>query len=187
MAEALLTSRLAGLGSAVTVRSGGMLGEGEPPRPEAIAAMAGYGLDIAAHRSRRVTAEDLEAADLTLAMARENLRYAVVTAPSAWQRAFTLRELVRRGEAVGPRPPGEDLAGWLARAHDGRERTALLGDSADDDVADPTGGPPAGYAETAAILSGLLDNLVGLCWATPPGVTGGRGSAERPGRTWPGG
>ena len=174
MAEALLTNRLSARGSAAAVRSGGMLGDGEPPRPEAITVMAGYGLDIAAHRSRLVTAEDLEAADLTLAMARENLRHAVVTAPAVWPRAFTLKELVRRGEAVGPRAPGEDLAGWLARAHDGRERTALLGDSAADDVADPTGGPPGGYAETAAMLSGLLDQLAGLCW-----------SAERPGRIWP--
>jgi protein-tyrosine-phosphatase len=141
-----------------------MLGDGEPPHPEAITAMAGFGLDISAHRSRRVIAQDLEAADLTLAMARENLRHAVVTAPAAWPRAFTLRELVRRGEVVGQRGPEESLAAWLARAHHGRERAALLGDSPTDDVADPAGGPPDGYAETATILSGLLDRLVGLCW-----------------------
>jgi protein-tyrosine phosphatase len=164
MAEALLTSRLAALGSDVTVGSAGMLGDGEPPYPEAITVMAGYGLDIAAHRSRRVTAEDLEAADLTLAMARENLRHAVVTAPAIWPRAFTLRELVRRGGAVGYRAGAEGLAEWLARAHDGRERTALLGVSAADDVADPAGGPQRGYAETAAILSDLVDELAGLCW-----------------------
>jgi protein-tyrosine phosphatase len=165
MAQALLTDRLATQGSAATVQSGGMLGDGQPPPPEAIAAMAGYGLDIAAHRSRRVTAQDLEGAGLTLAMARENLRHAVVAAPAVWPRAFTLRELVRRGDVVGPRAPAESLAGWLARAHDGRERTALLGDSAADDVADPTGGPPGAYTETAAILSGLIDRLVDLCWA----------------------
>jgi protein-tyrosine phosphatase len=165
MAEALLTSRLTALGSDATVRSAGMLGDGEPPYPEAITVMAGYGLDIAAHRSRRVTAEDLESADLTLAMARENLRHAVVTAPAIWPRAFTLRELVRRGGAVGRRAPAEALAGWLARAHDGRERTALLGESAADDVADPAGGPQRGYTETAAILSDLVGELAGLCWA----------------------
>jgi low molecular weight protein-tyrosine phosphatase len=164
MAEALLTDRLAALGSAATVRSGGMLGDGEPPRPEAIAVMAGYGLDISDHRSRRVTAEDLEAADLTLAMARENLRHAVVTASAIWPRAFTLRELVRRGGAVGPRASTESLADWLARAHDGRERAALLGDSVADDVPDPTGGPLRGYIQTAATLSALLDQLAGLCW-----------------------
>jgi protein-tyrosine phosphatase len=164
MAQALLTDRLTALGSRAAVRSGGMLAGGEPPRPEAMAVMAGYGLDITAHRSRQATAEDLEAADLTLAMAREHVRYAVVTAPAVWPRAFTLKELVRRGGTVGPRAEGEDLAAWLARAHDGRERSALLGDSAADDVADPAGGPPAGYAETAAALAGLLDQLAGLCW-----------------------
>jgi protein-tyrosine phosphatase len=164
MAQALLIDRLAARGRAVTVRSGGMLGDGEPPRPEAITAMAGYGLDIASHRSRRVTADDLERADLTLALARENLRYAVVTAPAVWPRAFTICELVRRGLAIGRRPSGESLNGWLARAHAGRERAALLGDSRDDDVADPTGGPQRGYTQTAAILSGLADQLVRLCW-----------------------
>jgi protein-tyrosine phosphatase len=164
MAQALLTDRLGALGRAATVRSGGMLGDGEPPRPEAITAMAGFGLGIASHRSRRVTAGDLERADLTLALARENLRYAVVTAPAIWPRAFTICELVRRGQAIGRRLPGESLAGWLARAHAGRERAALLGDSADDDVADPTGGPQRGYTETAAILSRLADQLVRLCW-----------------------
>lgn len=165
MAEALLTRRLAASGSDASVRSAGMLGDGEPPSPEAITVMAGYGLDIAEHRSRQVTAEDLEAADLTLALAREHLRHAVVTAPGIWPRAFTLRELVRRGGALGPRAAGEDLACWLARAHSGRERSALLGDSAADDVADPAGGPQRGYAETAAILSDLVDQLAGLAWA----------------------
>jgi protein-tyrosine phosphatase len=180
MAQALLTDRLAALGQAVTVRSGGMLGDGEPPRPEAIAAMASYGLDITAHRSRRVTTDDLEQADLTLAMARENLRYAVVTAPAIWPRAFTISELVRRGQAIGPRLPGESLADWLARAHAGRQRAALLGDSPDDDVADPTGGPQRGYAKTAVILSGLADQLVRLGWGPADGpFTGAPGAAGR--------
>ena len=43
MAEALLARRLAALGSAAAIRSGGMLGDGEPPRPEVISVMAGYG------------------------------------------------------------------------------------------------------------------------------------------------
>ncbi len=166
MAQALLTARLAGLERPVTVRSGGVLGDGEPPCREAIAAMAAFGLDISGHRSRRITANDVESADLTLAMARENLRYAVAEAPAAWPRTFTIKEIVRRGGALGPRLPGQSLAAWLARAHDGRQRTALLGDSADDDVADPAGGPRRGYIQTAALLSGLADDLVSLCWAT---------------------
>lgn len=164
MAQALLTRQLAALGVAASVRSGGLLAGGEPPRAEVITAMAGYGLDVASHRSRQVTPDDLERADLTLAMAREHLRHAVVAAPAVWPRAFTLRELVRRGGAIGHRPPGESLADWLARAHDGRKRAALLGDSSDDDVADPAGGPQHGYTETATALNGLLGQLVELCW-----------------------
>jgi protein-tyrosine phosphatase len=164
MAEALLTRRLAGLGSPASVRSRGLLGGGQPSASEVITVMATYGLDVAAHRSRQVTTGDLERADLILAMAREHLRHAVVAVPSAWPSAFTLKELVRRGEAIGRRPAAESLADWLARAHEGRQRAALLGDSPDDDIADPIGGPPHGYTETAALLSQLLNRLVELCW-----------------------
>ena len=164
MAEALLTRRMNELGSDTTVRSAGMLGDGNPPYPEVVSAMAGYGLDVSSHRSRRVTQEDLERSDLTLAMARENLRHAVVTAPSVWPQSFTLRELVRRGTAIGLRSREESLAAWLGRVHEGRERAALLGDSPEDDVADPAGGPWHHYEETAAVLSGLVDRLVDLCW-----------------------
>ena len=103
-------------------------------------------------------------------MARENLRYAVVTEPGAWPRAFTLKELIRRGERIGPRPPGEPFAAWLARAHDGRARASLLGDSADDDVPDPAGAPLRAYADTAALLDGLMTRLAELGWAhaAPP-------------------
>lgn len=164
MAQALLGRRLAALGCAAAVHSAGILGAGEPARREAVSVMAGYGIDISTHHSRRVTAEDLDRADLTLAMAREHVRHAVVTAPAAWPRTFTLAELVRRGRAVGPRGPGESLPGWLARAQAGRQRAALLGSSADDDVADPAGGPMPAYERAAAVLSQLVDRLVELCW-----------------------
>src|ERR1700722_333921 len=124
MAAALLARRLS------------ELGVGDPPDPEVISVMAGYGIDIAAHRSRVACAADLAHAGLVLAMARDNLRYAVVTEPGTWPRAFTLRELIRRGERIGPRRPDEPLSGWLSRAHEGRVRAALLGDSAEDDVPD---------------------------------------------------
>ena len=167
MAAALLARELSARGAAVSVPSAGMLGSGEPPAPLAVSAMADWGLDISAHRSRLVSADDLAAADLTLAMARVHLRHAVVTVPAAWPRAFTLKELVRRGTQIGPRPPGTKLADWLALAHEGRDRTALLGDSADDDIDDPIGGPPQAFAATAGLLGDLACRLAGLCWPAP--------------------
>jgi protein-tyrosine phosphatase len=169
MAEALLIARLGGLRIPVEVRSAGLiherlLQEGEPPPPGAISALASFGLDISGHRSRRVTVTDLSWAGLVLGMAREHLRHAVVTVPDTWPRAFTLKELVRRGEEIGPAKPAEPLADWLDRVHEGRERAALLGDSPVDDMADPMGGPPRAYADTAALLDELTGQLAGLCW-----------------------
>jgi protein-tyrosine phosphatase len=165
MAAALLARRLSELGAAARVRSAGMLRGGDPPYPEVISVMAGYGIDIAAHRSRVACAADLAHANLVLALARDNLRYAVVTEPGTWPRAFTLRELIRRGERIGPRPPGEPFPGWLSRAHEGRERTALLGDSAEDDVPDPSGKPLREYVDTARLLDRLVARLAELGWA----------------------
>jgi protein-tyrosine-phosphatase len=165
MAAALLARRLSELGVAARVRSAGMLRGGDPPYPEVISVMARYGIDIAAHRSRVACAADLARASLVLAMARDNLRYAVVTEPGAWPRAFTLRELIRRGDRIGPRPAGEPLSGWLSRVHAGRERAALLGDSADDDVPDPAGRPFSAYADVADLLDRSAARRAELGWA----------------------
>ena len=163
MAEALLARGLAGSGATACVCSAGLLREGVPPPPEVIRAMAGRGLDVARHRSSVLRAEALEGAGLVLGMAREHVRHAVVADPATWPRAFTLKEVVRRGEATGPGQAGESLACWLARMHAGRDRWALLGDSPADDVADPFGGPPEAYAASATQIEDLVGRLVVLC------------------------
>jgi len=168
MAQAFLARELAARGVAATVRSAGTAGRGAAPPPEVVSVMAGHGLDVSAHRGRQLTAADLTGADLVLTLAREHLRHAVVAAPEAWPRAFTMREAVRRGRKAGGRAPGEPLAGWLERLHDGRSRLALLGDSADDDVADPMGGPLSDFAATAAGLAGLMAELADLGWHPLP-------------------
>lgn len=165
MAAPLLARRLAALGVTVPVRSAGTLRCGDPPHPEVISVMASYGIQTASHRSRVTCPNDLAQATLVLAMSRENLRYAVIAAPGAWPRTFTLKELIRRGERIGPRPPEEPFWSWLSRAHAGRERVSLLGDSAEDDVADPAGGPLHAYADTARLLERLVTRLAELGWA----------------------
>jgi protein-tyrosine-phosphatase len=88
----------------------------------------------------------------------------VLLEPDAWSRTFTLKELVRRGAELGPRPSFESPGAWLARAHEGRERRDLLGDSLIDDVADPYGGPSSAYEAAAAEIEDLVDRLVSLLW-----------------------
>lgn len=167
MAQVLLASRLHGLQPAVSVRSAGLLTAGLPADPAAVRAVAAHRLDLTGHRSHRMCSGDLAAANLILAIDRDCLRHAVVLVPAAWPRAFTLKELIRRGRAAGQRAPAEPLGDWLARAHQGRARAGLLGGCPDDDVADPTGGPQRGYDRTAAELSSLVGELVALCWPVP--------------------
>src|SRR5216684_6411372 len=152
MAQALLSARLAARGVTVPVSSAGLLVSGRRPPPEVISVMAARGIDVTSHRSRIVTPDDLAAADLILGLAREHVRHAAVLLPAAWPRAFTIRELLRRGRQAGRRAPGEPLGDWLTRAADGRARADILGSSPADDVADPAGGPLPGYQVTAALL-----------------------------------
>src|ERR1700733_3268456 len=129
MAQAMLSARLAARGVAVPVASAGPLGGGRPPSPEVVSVMAARGIDVTGHRSRIVTVDDLAAADLILGLAREHVRHAAVLLPGAWPRAFTVRELLRRGRQAGVRAPGEKLGDWLTRAADGRGRVDILGAS----------------------------------------------------------
>ena len=166
MAQAMLAAQLnARSGSApVRVASAGLLDGGQRPPTEVVSVMAARGIDVAGHRSRRVTADDLAVADLVLGLTREHVRHAAVLLPESWSRAFTLRELPRRGRQAGARAPGESLGDWLVRAVGARSRRDLFGTSPGDDVPDPHGGPLAGYQATASLLDGLARELVALCW-----------------------
>ena len=164
MAEAFLRHRLQDLGEEAHVHSAGLLYGGNPVPNEGLKALADMGLDTSGHRSRRMTADMVEQADLVLCMAREHLREAVLLSPRGWPRSFTLKELVRRGEEVGPREPGQPFDEWLSKVHAGRTRADLLGSSHDDDVADPIGMGQDVYRRTAAELHELIDRLVWLGW-----------------------
>ena len=172
MAEAFLRHRLEARRSDVNVGSAGLRLVGESASANGVDVLAERGLDLRDHRSRIVDRQLLEGTDLVLAMAREHLREAVLALPDIWPRAFTLKELVRRGEMMGPCAPGESIDAWLARAHAGRNRVDLLGASSDDDVDDPIGLSRSAYEKTADELSDLVDRLVDLLWPAAAEETG---------------
>lgn len=167
MAEGFLRHRLAERGIAARVSSAGVVGAGRPASESAVKAMIDHGIDIGDHRSRLIDPSMVRAADLVVGMAREHVREAVVLEPPAFPRTFTLKELVRRGRAVGPRAGSEPLPVWLARVHAGREPALHLGSSAEDDVADPLGQRLAVFERTADELAELVDDLVALAWPEP--------------------
>ena len=165
MAEALLRERLRQLGVDANVTSAGELSGGAPASGGSVRMMAARGLDLTQHVSRTVSVAELRRADLILAMARRHLRFAVGLAPEVFSRTFTVKELARRGTAIGPRRHGQSLPDWLATAHDGRTTASLLGDDRADDVADPIGKPDPEYAVTALELESLLDTVVALAFS----------------------
>jgi protein-tyrosine phosphatase len=124
--------------------------------------MADRGLDTSGHVSRRLRPDLVTGVDLVIGMARRHVREAVALAPAVMGRAFTLKEIVRRGEERGARSPDEPLEDWLARLVAGRRPAELLGDADADDVADPIGGPRRSYERTAAELEDLTARLARL-------------------------
>jgi protein-tyrosine phosphatase len=152
MAAALLQRRL----PALDVTSAGSLPGGRAASGGSVRAMATRGLVLDDHVSRTLDPEVIATADVIICMARGHLREVVVTVPAALPKTFTLRELVRRGEAAGT---ASSLGAWLALVGSGRTTAELLGDDPNDDIADPVGGPDSEYERTAAQLEDLVERL----------------------------
>ncbi len=161
----MLRKRLEDAGVDVRVASAGLLQAGLPAQRHGVDVARGLGLDMSAHRSRSMSRDVLAGAQLILGMAREHVREAVVLDPALWPRTFTLKELVRRGEASGPRRADEPLADWLARVGQGRRLSDLTGSSVDDDIEDPIGMPRSSYERMARELDDLTGRLVAVAFA----------------------
>jgi protein-tyrosine phosphatase len=159
MAEGLLRRRRADT-SGIEVSSAGLIAGGRLATSEAVAVMAERGIDISAHRSRELSPALIRGADLVIGMARRHVREVGVLDPPALARTFTLKELARRSAADGRPRAGEDVASYLHRLSQDRDDDELLGDDAQDDVADPLGYPIDVYRRTADQLDTLIDRVV---------------------------
>ena len=166
VAERVLQRHLESAGWDVVVRSAGTHASRLTVHRDTLAAAATMGIDLADHVSRAVDRPLLhdDGADLIVVMTREHLRDVVALDPTVWGRTFTLKELVRRGEAAGRRRADESVQTWLSRAGSGRRPMELLGESSDDNVADPYLGSPKVYAACIAELDDLVQRLVDLVW-----------------------
>ena len=165
MAEVLLRRRLADLGIDANVTSAGELLGGAPASGGTVRVMAARGLDVTHHISRAMSPSMLASADIVLTMSRRHLRAAVAMEPTAFERTFTVKELVRRASRIGPRRIDQSMSSWLGQVHAGRTTASLVGDDPMDDVADPIGKPDADYEVTAVELESLLDRFVDLAFA----------------------
>jgi protein-tyrosine phosphatase len=164
MAEAFLRRDLAALGVEAVVSSAGTLRDGMAAAEEVVELMGKRGIDVELHRSRRLAPDMLASADLVIGMTRDHVREAALLDFDCFARSFTLKEIVRRGQTVGPRRADEPLEAWLKRAGEGREpRDYLFAE--DDDIDDPMGRRFSVFKRTAIEIESLTTALVALLFA----------------------
>jgi len=157
MALAFLRDRLDFRG--VQFSSGGFARQGAMSPTDTVEAMREYRFDLADHRSRMVTRDDIEAADLVLGMEFEHGRKLAAMAPQRIDRIYTLPEFVDRAEA-DPAAEEEVLDSWLARLQQGRPKHPHLGARSEWEVIDPFGRPPRVHRQAATQINELVDRLV---------------------------
>jgi protein-tyrosine phosphatase len=111
---------------------------GSSPTREAIEAAADLGADISAYESEPLTAQQVEASDVVVAMTSVHLKEIADHAPGSVEKVFLMKEL---GELEPPPAPGGGMAALL----EGRRpqwRRAL-------DLDDPIGLPLGAYRRCA--------------------------------------
>jgi protein-tyrosine-phosphatase len=162
MAEVLLRRRLDERGVLAHVGSAGFLEAGLPAMDDAIATMAESGYDLSGHRSRIVSVDMVNQADLVVAMSHEHSIELGVMAPDAWSKYFQIKDLVRRVESTGSRLGGRPFSVWLEEIGSGRTRAGFLTSDRQDDIADPVGQARQQYEHTKSLLDELITKLAGV-------------------------
>jgi protein-tyrosine phosphatase len=156
----LLQHHAGAAGVDLVVASAGTLGwNGRPATDHTVAVLAERGIELCDHVSRRLTRDLVDRADVVLAMTRTHAWAIAAHDPDAAARTFLLDEMVRLGEAAGPRG-GEDIGGWIAEL-DGRRPPERLG-RAGEEVPDPAGESLEVYRATADRLERSVRRLVAL-------------------------
>jgi protein-tyrosine phosphatase len=115
---------------------------------EALELAPGYGLDLMSHRSRPLAGTDLSDADLVIGFEQIHVATAVVGAKAQRERTFLITELVAGlDEATPPQADGivERARALVRKADEARKAAPRI----PQEIADPIGGPAAGYRNTA--------------------------------------
>ena len=146
MAGVLLEEHVPGL--RVTT-SGTHVIEGMPMSWRTRDAIAGLGLEVPAHRSRQATVDELDRADLVIALAAEHVGWMRRVHPRAAPRTGTLKRLAR-DLAAGPEP-------FAVRVAALQLETVLL--EPWEDVIAPAGGDVDVFHETAREIQTLIHAL----------------------------
>ena len=112
MAEAMLRAKAAESpisDSLLVLSAGTSAWEGNPASGGALAAMREINIDLTSHRSRRVAADYIQAADIILTMTQGHRRSVIAAFPGAADKIFTLAEFAGSDQDIDD-PYGGDIA-----------------------------------------------------------------------------
>lgn len=164
MAEGLARHALAQMNARdFNVSSAGFLEGGYPAAGYAVQAMQELDVDIASHESQQINERIVNNADVILCMERFHVRELAVRYPQHLERCFTLKEFVRRTNAL-PREQGELLRVWTKRLSSKRSHSELLSDDSIDDIADPMGNTLSAFGHTATLLENNVNAVIEAIW-----------------------
>jgi low molecular weight protein-tyrosine phosphatase len=147
IAEAVLRREAEGL--PVRVRSFGTMDlPSGHALSEALELAPGYGLDLMSHRSRPLAGTNLSHADLVIGFEQIHAATAVVGAGAHRERTFLITDLVAGLDETTPpqeRDVVERARSLVRQADEARKAAPRI----PQEIADPIGGPAAGYRNTA--------------------------------------
>ncbi len=167
MAEALLRHALDERGcDEISVASAGTWAHfGDTATTEAETAVEAKGADLSSHRSRPLLAEEVEAADLVIAMTSVHLKEIEALVPGSAPKTRLMKELAELGPEIGDADLPGRVATILSAARPATRRAL--------DLDDPIGLPLSAYERCAREISASIDALAEwLC--------GKRGVENRP-------
>jgi protein-tyrosine phosphatase len=144
----------------VAVRSLGFGPEGIPSIPDAVDAMRRRGRAVTDHRSRKVTAKRVEAADLILTSEKDHVIKIASVSPTAYRRTFTLPEFCDRIPS-DPLADGRTLATWMTDLSEERRAGEYLR-SEIPEVADPTGSPLRQFEAATVGIEAMCAEVVAV-------------------------
>lgn len=128
---------------------------GRRPVPEAISTVLESTGEELRGTGTQLTLEAVEAADLILTMTTRQRASATALSPRAVRRTFTLLEFARITELLGEGEVHSSLAD-LVRACAPLRRLANAS-LEEMDIADPYGGPPAGYVKSFGLIAAAVE------------------------------
>jgi protein-tyrosine phosphatase len=164
----LLSSRLAATtDDLLRVESAGTAARpGDEAAPEIVDLGRTYGLDLSAHRTRRLDDGVLATGDTVLCAERAHRRVVLDLRPDLLSSVFTVREFARLVDDGAVRAAASDWAGLVGAASRARLAGRMTMDEADD-IVDPVGRPQQVWTEFERQATQAVSTILGVMAGLP--------------------